>query len=98
MFVLRCSNPTSVALSPNDVFSLTAGMQLSKSYGRVEEYHRGIKQFVGIELAQVRSNQEQRNHIVSGQDRIGLKLKLKLSGRLSVHTYLILDLCRRSFL
>ena len=97
MFVLRCSNPTSVALSPN-VFSLTAGIQLSKSYGRVEEYHRGIKQFVGIELAQVRSNQEQRNHIVSGQDRIGLKLELKLSGRLSVHTYLILDLCRRSFL
>lgn len=29
----------------------------------IEEYHRGIKQFVGIERAQVRSARTQRNHI-----------------------------------
>jgi putative transposase len=30
---------------------------------RVEEYHRGVKQFCGIEHAQHRSTQAQRNHI-----------------------------------
>ncbi len=29
----------------------------------IEEYHRGIKQFVGIERGQVRSARTQRNHI-----------------------------------
>jgi hypothetical protein len=29
----------------------------------IEEYHRGIKQCVGIERAQVRSTRTQRNHI-----------------------------------
>ena len=29
----------------------------------IEEYHRGIKQFVGVERAQVRSARGQRNHI-----------------------------------
>ena len=29
----------------------------------IEEYHRGIKQFVGIERAQVQSARTQRNHI-----------------------------------
>jgi len=31
--------------------------------GPYEEYHRGIKQFVGIERAQTRSARTQRNHI-----------------------------------
>ena len=30
---------------------------------RIQEYHRGIKQFVGIERAQVGSSKGQRNHI-----------------------------------
>ena len=29
----------------------------------IEEYHRGIKQFVGVERAQVRSTRTQSNHI-----------------------------------
>jgi len=29
----------------------------------IEEYHRGVKQYVGIEKAQVRSAKAQRNHI-----------------------------------
>ena len=38
----------------------------------IEEYHRGIKQFVGIERAQVQSARTQRNHI-------GLALRAFLS-------------------
>lgn len=46
------------------------------SMWRIEEYHRGIKQFCGIERAQHRSAQAQRNHI-------GLALRAFL--RLEVH-------------
>jgi len=46
------------------------------SLWRIEEYHRGIKQFCGIERAQHRSSQAQRNHI-------GLALRAFL--RLEVH-------------
>ena len=38
-------------------------LQLNKLYWKIEAYHQGFKQFVGIERAQVRSNRGQRNHI-----------------------------------
>lgn len=38
-------------------------LQFSEFSWKIEEYHRGIKQFCGIERSQVRSAKAQRNHI-----------------------------------
>ena len=48
----------------NDLeMSLSRRYRFSRLCWKIEEYHRGIKQFVGIERSQVRSNRAQRNHI-----------------------------------
>ena len=38
-------------------------LKFSEFSWTIENYHRGIKQYCGIERAQVRSGQAQRNHI-----------------------------------
>lgn len=40
-----------------------AGLKFAEISWTIEEYHRGIKQFVGIERCQVRQAYAQRNHI-----------------------------------
>lgn len=53
-------------------------LQIAEASWKIEEYHRGIKQFCGVERAQVRSARAQRNHI-------GLALRAFL--RLEYHCY-----------
>jgi putative transposase len=53
-------------------------LQIAEASWKIEEYHRGIKQFCGVERAQVRSARAQRNHI-------GLSLRAFL--RLEYHCY-----------
>ena len=38
-------------------------LQIGESSWKIEEYHRGIKQYCGVERAQVRAARAQRNHI-----------------------------------
>ncbi len=38
-------------------------LQLAEFAWAIEEYHRGLKQFCGVERCQVRSRRGQRNHI-----------------------------------
>ena len=38
-------------------------LQIAEASWKIEEYHRGIKQFCGVERAQVRAARAQRNHI-----------------------------------
>ena len=38
-------------------------LQLAEFAWKIEEYHRGIKQFCGVERCQVRASRAQRNHI-----------------------------------
>lgn len=60
----------------------------------IETYHRGVKQFCGIERCQARSERAQRNHIESGhscglniialsKESLGSRLKFLLSAMLS---------------
>ena len=53
-------------------------LQIAESSWKIEEYHRGIKQYCGVERAQVRAARAQRNHI-------GLALRAFL--RLEHHCY-----------
>lgn len=53
-------------------------LQIAEASWKIEEYHRGIKQFCGVERAQVRAARAQRNHI-------GLALRAFL--RLEVHCF-----------
>jgi hypothetical protein len=53
-------------------------LQIAEASWKIEEYHRGIKQFCGVERAQIRAARAQRNHI-------GLALRAFL--RLEYHCF-----------
>ena len=49
---------------------------LAKKSWKIEEYHRGIKQFCGVEKCQVRKEESQRTHILFSL-RAFLRLELQ---------------------